>query len=317
MNDFALSNTVKTSFFLVKDSWRDLLRAAKWPAIAFIPAIGIYILVSFLRYEVNSQSIENNSFEQMFAMFWPIFLALIPVVLVVLAFNLNWQAYLMGSPNIDVEPSTLSSDPIRDGLQAESDDWFYRFKLCALRYLQLLVVTLVPYLLCFVLFAYAVESSQLLASLMFLALFVIIIVSMPYMARAALVFPAVAAGLPEPTFENAFQVSQGLGWRMVGANILSMLVLQVALAIIAIIFAILGAIVAVLFGNLAVSFLGLLFLLFYPFFLLVIASVYTSIPALVLMQLLPAYADRWQELSDTKKVDQNSVSNPEYGQLKK
>lgn len=323
MNSFAIFDTVKTSFFVVKDHWRDVLRAAKWPAVAFIPAFGIYMWAFFLIGDPGVADPQIADFGQVTAMFVPLFLALIPLMLVVMAFHFNWQAFVMGPPASEGDASAGSGEPVGDATVSERDDWWSQFGLYILRQLQIIGVLLVPYLLFFVLFIYTAEGSPKLAFALFAVFFVCIIMLLPVVMRASLVFPAIAARLPEPTFGNAFDVSRGQGWRMVGAYFLMIILMQVLLMAVTLALFIVGGILAAVGGEIVASILGLILSVAMLFLYPALIAVYANIPALVLMQLLPPFEGRWQQLLNRETGDQGPPSDTpdtqglEYGRSKK
>ena len=115
-----------------------------------------------------------------------------------------------------------------------------------------------------------------------------------------LVFPAVAAGIPDATFRNVFLISRGLGWKMVGTYIATIFTMMILMFVVMIVFAIvvaIGAAIAQAIGPwlsvLALPFMILLYAAFYLYML----GYYGAFGAVVLMQLLPDYHDRWEELS--------------------
>lgn len=131
--------------------------------------------------------------------------------------------------------------------------------------------------------------------------FVVVIIAMPYFLRASLVFPAIAAGIPDATFKNALAVSKGMGWRMVGTYLVGAFALMVMLMLGMIAFAIAAAIVGGLASLISPNIAAVIFvplgLVFYVGIYLYMSAFYAGFPATVLIQILPDFHDRWNELS--------------------
>lgn len=303
MSKFEIIEIVKASLYAVRDHRKGLFKAALWPAAGAVVGIGIYFLQIFQLGQAGQNPENIQSTGEFFAVMGPMFLSMVPLLLVFIAFSLNWQRYLMMSGEDHVE-RVFSEDG--DG-RREERDWWPEFGQYILKYAQLFAVLAVPYAAFFALFfSYLPQSPQSPPSsetigsffMIFGLFFIVMILLYPLMMRAMLVFPAIAAGLPDPTFRNAFNVSRGHGWHMVGAYLLSALAMQLILMGVMIAIMIVVGILTFILPLVGGLLMGLVFLVLYPVMMFSMMAVYTSVPAFSLMQMIPDMNDRWHYFRD-------------------
>ncbi len=300
---FAFGATVEASINVPRNSVVDLLRAAKWPAIAAIPGFVIYFTMLYLTYGTLSPeptAIETEGVSIQFSLFS--MLSAVPLMMIGVAFSYNWQQFLMNGPGDDNIPDPMSS--------SEPPEWWAGYRASLVKAMQLALIFMVPFLLIFWGLFSSIPAGQTKtlppedAWSLFGPMLVwagVVIVSLPYALRASLVFPAIAAGLPDPTFRNALAVSKGMGWRIVGTYMAAgfALVLMILLGMIAlmILTAIIGGIAVLVGGSSAAKIVIVPFVfVFYIVAYLYMGAFYAGFPALVLMQILPDFEHRWKAL---------------------
>ncbi len=309
MSKYEIIDTVKASLIVVLDHRVGLFKAALWPAAGMVIAIGIYVLTVAQLIDTSQNLGASPDVGQFFGSMGPMFLALIPVLLVVIAFSFSWQRYLM-SCDIGAGDTPVSAQSI---VPATEREWWPGFWLYIFKNIQIFAVLMVPYAVFIWFFvsslpdsADSLNTAESFGSLfMYIGLYgIVMILLYPYMMRAMLVFPAIAAGLPDPTFRNAFGVSQGLGWYMVGAYLLSALAMQVimmaAMIALVIVSAIISGILYAIGGQIFAGLVGVAVFLLYPIMMFSMMAVYGSVPAFSLMQMIPDMDDRWRYFRDRR-----------------
>ncbi len=309
MSKYEIVDTVKASLIVVLDHRVGLFKAALWPAGAMVAAIGIYFFTLLPIADASQNLRPSPDFGQVVGIMWPMFLALLPLLLAVIAFSFNWQRYLM-SCDIGAGETAVSTQALS---MIETREWWPDFWMYLFKNIQLFAVLMVPYVAFIWLFFASLpgnpNSPDAVGSFgslfMYIGLYgIVLILLYPYVMRAMLVFPAIAAGLPDPTFRNAFDVSRGLGWYMVGAYLLSALAMQVimmaAMIALAIVSAIIFGILYAIGGQIFAGLLGIVFFLLYPIMIFSMMAVYGSVPAFSLMQMIPDMNDRWHYFLDRR-----------------
>ena len=323
-NKFAFGATVEASLNTPRLHARAVLRAAKWPALVAIPGMALYFGAIYLMAEGLSGQASSNLAEgpSLFAMLLPM-ISLLPLGLAVVAFGYNWQRFLMNGDESEHPDEATHVPP----------EWWQGYRQQLLKWLQLFAVYMIPNLVFLGSIAFMPaqpfepsREADLLSTVGFFAFFITMILLAPYLMRATLVFPAIAAGLPEPTFRNALSVSKGMGWRMFGAYFVSIfaLMIMMMLAMIALVIAgdIFGGIASLVGGSAAVAAIGVpLGIVFYLVMYLYMGALYAGFPAIVLMQILPDFHDRWNQLSGNAPAEEEQSATEEfklssYGQKK-
>lgn len=324
---FDFGATVEMTLFSPRTYWRDLLRAAKWPAIAFVPAFAFYffVVVYFLGDQAKQQQGMNADSVGGFLGFMGVaYVGIIPIALVAVAFFYNWQRFLMLG---DIEAA--GSTP-RTALESVSPGWWTGYRHYLTKLVMIWAIFTVPYVIMMVWMFGSLDTLQTqegvvppdLASTLapFFAFMLLIVLLMPYAMRAQLVFPAIAADLPEATFRNVFGVSRGLGWRMAGAymvTILAMILVMFVVMIGVMILVAIGAALGQVVGTIVVIVGGALAMATYVVVYLGMAAVYAGFSAIVLMQLLPDFHQRWKDLSGgggSTTDGSHTANDPEHGE---
>lgn len=315
---FAFGATVEASINIPRLHLRALLRAAKWPAIVAIPGMALYGGAIYLMAESISGQASSALAGRpgLFAMLLPL-ISLVPLGLAVVAFSYNWQRFVMNGD----ESSQFSNQNEASRVPPE---WWQGYRQQLVKWIQLIALYMVPNILFLgPMIGFTSESfepskqADLISVAGFFAFFITIILLAPYFIRASLVFPAIAAGLPDATFKNALAVSKGMGWRMLGAYFVSLFALMVImmLGMIALMIAgaIFGGIASLIGAASAVAIVTIpLGLVFYVGLYLYMAAFYAGFPAIVLMQILPDFHDRWDQLSGGTPSDSTPPQSDEF-----
>lgn len=303
-NTFAFGATVEASVNVPRLHFRALLRAAKWPGIAAIPGISIYVAFFYqtAMSTTQGQILTGEAAMSPTALILMSWVSMLPMLLIAVAFAYNWQRFVMHG-----DDARLSRE---SGIPYNPPEWWDGYKASLVKFTLMFLAFMVPYAILFWdVFASmpmgqsrtipAEEAGGLLARMG--GWFVFAIIAAPYFMRASLVFPAISAGIPDATFKNALAVSRGMGWKLVGTYFVAAFALMVILLLGMIALMIVGGI----FGGIAslispsafaVIFVPVGFVLYVAIYLYM-AAFYAGFPALVLIQILPDFHSRWDTLS--------------------
>ena len=120
------------------------MRAAMWPAAAFVPAFALYLYV-VLDVTASAGQLQQGVQIGFWEFLGPTMMAMVPMILVAAALMYNWQRFLMVGG--DQQPMDDGEAPASAPVLAPVEhDWWAGYRLYLLRSFQLGVIFLVPYL---------------------------------------------------------------------------------------------------------------------------------------------------------------------------
>lgn len=283
MRTFSIEKTITTSLSLTKNERRALWDAIAKPLLGFVPAFIFYIAVYVYLIPVEQIAAGEEADPAVIDpwQFGLVMLAALPMLVPAFAMIMNWQIFVMTGQSYK---------------EAAEGVWWERFKSYLLMVLKFFGVFLVAEVLIIGLIYLAATFSPAIFGVIMLLLFVGIIFLMPFVSRLHLIFPALAAGLPETNVANVLTLTKGMGWKIFFtlwlAQFAVMLIFMGVLIVTLIVGLIFSAVSAYVGGLIS----GLLFIVAYAVFALVIIGVSGGAPALIIMQLHDDLHERWRSL---------------------
>lgn len=316
MHKFDMGLTIKTGLLMVRHNWRELLRMNAWSFVALLVlffiifgAQSVFLLNTDLSRLEPGQSAPVSGAHFALMMIVVLFM-FIPLA----AMMMNWQRFLI-TGDVRVQ------DSIDEGgvpISGRTHWWrlFGRYLLSQVQVYSLLLLlwglTIGPIFM-------GVNTFPTFYGFLVFGYFIGLILLIPFISRASLVFPNVAANLPDMSFTQAIALGKGNGWKIYFTMFVSMFALQLIFMAVMIVVLIASTLLSLVLGAFGAFIPMIVMIILYPMMMIAWPSIMAGAPALVLLQLKPDLNDRWLQLTEgaiPEEGDDTIKREMQYGRRK-